>query len=112
MSADRGEVRFSADEVYRHAGTVDAVADSVRLARSAVHEVTMDSQAYGQLCQFLPGLLSPLFGLAAAALNRSAGSLQVTAAKLRSTAGELSGTDAAAAGRIESAGRALPELPL
>jgi hypothetical protein len=103
------ELSVEVAAVQRHAAGVDDVADAVRLAASAVHDVTMDSQAYGQLCQFLPGLLSPLFGLAQGAMNRSAGSLGQTAAKLRTTAEQMVGTDTAAAGRIK---RSLPELPL
>lgn len=107
-----GELQFSAPAVYRHAGTVDSVADAVRLATGAVHEVAMNSQAYGQLCQFLPGLLNPLFDLASQAMNRAAGSLDETAASLRTTAGEMTAADEASADRVTTAGRPLPELPL
>lgn len=87
-------VEFPIALVQRHAGTVDAVADAVSTARSAVHEVTMDTQAYGQLCQFLPALLSPVFGLALDALHESIGSLQDTADKLRTAASNTETTDA------------------
>jgi hypothetical protein len=87
-------VEFPIGLVQRHAGTVDAVADAVSTARSAVHEVTMDIQAYGQLCQFLPALLSPVFGLALDALHESIGSLQDTADKLRIAASGTEVTDA------------------
>ncbi|AGL15610.1 hypothetical protein [Actinoplanes sp. N902-109] len=105
------QFQFSADDAGRHAATVDGVSDAVRQARSAVHEVAMDSQAYGQLCQFLPGLLSPLFALATSALDRSASALGGTAAALRSTAADMTGTDNAAAQRITGAAPPL-ELPL
>jgi excreted virulence factor EspC (type VII ESX diderm) len=104
-----GELSVEAAAVHRHAAGVDEVADAVRLAASAVHDVTMDSQAYGQLCQFLPGLLTPLFGLARAAMTRSAGSLGETATKLRTTAEQMRDTDTAAARRVN---RSMPELPL
>jgi hypothetical protein len=104
-----GELGFDAAEVYRHAAGIDTTADAVRMARSAVHDVAMDAQAYGQLCQFLPGLLTPLFALASTALARSAGALDETAAKLRDTAGEMRAADTSAARRIA---RSLPELPL
>jgi hypothetical protein len=91
-----GEViEFPIALVHRHAGTVDSVADAVQTARSAVREVTMDSQAYGQLCQFLPALLSPVFGLALDALHESIGSLQETAGKLRTAASSTESTDIA-----------------
>jgi hypothetical protein len=102
------DMRFSGPEVRRHAATVDSVAEAVREARGAVHEVTMDQQAYGQLCQFLPGLLAPLFGLAVTALDKAAGALDGTAGDLRATAGQMEATDAASAGRVRAAG----ELPL
>ncbi|WP_203840441.1 type VII secretion target [Winogradskya humida] len=103
------------DEVRTHAGTVDRVAGDVETARSAVHEVSMDTGAYGQLCQFLPGLLSPLFGLALEAMNESADALQETATKLRAAADETESTDQGTAIRVRAAGSAATpaiELPL
>ncbi|GAA2502254.1 hypothetical protein Ahu01nite_064930 [Winogradskya humida] len=108
-------VRFPVDEVRTHAGTVDRVAGDVETARSAVHEVSMDTGAYGQLCQFLPGLLSPLFGLALEAMNESADALQETATKLRAAADETESTDQGTAIRVRAAGSAATpaiELPL
>ncbi|WP_169734206.1 type VII secretion target [Hamadaea tsunoensis] len=87
------EIQFPVAIVRQHAGTVDQVADAVELARSAVHEVSMDTQAYGQLCQFLPAILSPVFGLAVDALHESVGSLQETATKLRTAASTTQSTD-------------------
>jgi hypothetical protein len=88
-------VEFPIGLVRQHAGTVDNVADAVQTARSAVHEVTMDTQAYGQLCQFLPVLLSPVFGLALDALQESMSALHETAGKLRTAAGSTESTDTA-----------------
>lgn len=59
MSASVG---FPATSVFQHAAAVNEASGQMRQARSAAREVSMDSQAYGQLCQFLPALLSPLFG--------------------------------------------------
>jgi hypothetical protein len=87
-------------EIRRHAGSVDEIADAVRTARGAVREVTMDTQAYGQLCQFLPALLSPVFGLALDALHESIGSLQDTADKLRMASSNTETTDTARATAI------------
>jgi len=105
------EVQFSADAANRHATSVDGVADAMRHARSAVHEVTMDSQAYGVLCQFLPGMLSPLFTLASTVLSTSATALGETAAALRTTATEMESTDTSSAERVRGSARRL-ELPL
>jgi hypothetical protein len=54
-----GPMPFPADSVRRHAAAVDAIAADVEQARGAAAEVTMDTQAYGMLCQFLPALLMP-----------------------------------------------------
>ena len=90
MGAD---IEFPIALVHQHGGTVDRVADAVELARSAVHEVSLDTQAYGQLCQFLPAILSPVFGLAVDALHESVGSLQETAQKLRTASSATQSTD-------------------
>jgi hypothetical protein len=100
------------DVVQAHAGRVDQAGDAMREARSAVAEVTMDTQAYGQLCQFLPGLMSPLFALASGALNRSVDALGETAVNLRTSAREAAGADTASSRRIDTAGRPRIELPL
>jgi hypothetical protein len=101
MSGDL--VRFPVHEVERHAGRVEQVADAVETARSAVHDVTMDHAAYGILCQFLPGILSPVFALGADALHRSIDALHETAASLRDTVTDLTGTDEASGHRITKA---------
>ena len=98
-------MQFPADSVRRHAATVDAIAADVEQARSAAGQVTMDTQAYGMLCQFLPGLLMPVFAVAVTTLDGSADGLHGTAADLRVTADRMDGTDQAAATR-------LLELPL
>jgi excreted virulence factor EspC (type VII ESX diderm) len=105
-------VEFPIGLVRHHAGTVDAVADAVSMARSAVHEVTMDTQAYGQLCQFLPALLSPVFGLALDALHESMGSLQDTADKLRMAAAGTETTDVDRGTAIAAIPAAHPGLQL
>ncbi|MET0418749.1 MAG: type VII secretion target [Actinoplanes sp.] len=105
-------VQFPPAEIRRHAGSVDGIADALRTARDAVHEITMDTQAYGQLCQFLPGILSPIFSLATGALNDAEGSLRETADRLRSTVRETTATDESAARRVHGSGAPLPELPL
>ena len=105
-------VEFPIPLVQRHAGTVDNVADAVSTARSAVHEVTMDTQAYGLLCHFLPALLSPVFGMALDALHESIGALEETADKLRSAASSTAGTDSERATAIAAVPAAHPGLRL
>jgi hypothetical protein len=105
MAADGAQVPTSA--ISGHAGSVDAVADAVEQARSAVGQVAMDTQAYGILCQFLPALLEPVFDLAVEAMNGSVDALHDTAEGLRAVAAHTRATDAANAHRITDV-----ELPL
>lgn len=108
-------VRIPTESIRRHAGSVDAVADAVEQARSAVGAVSMDTQAYGQLCQFLPALLAPVFDIALVALNDTGGALRDTAADLRATAAGADSTDEASSRKISAAGgcgRPRIELPL
>jgi hypothetical protein len=105
-------IQFPIELVRQHAGTVDNIADAVSMAKSAVHEVTMDTGAYGQLCQFLPAILSPVFGMALDALGESMGSLQETADKLRMAASSTQGTDAERAAAIDAVPASHPGLHL
>ncbi|MCO8277512.1 type VII secretion target [Actinoplanes sp. TRM 88003] len=108
-------VRMPIDAVRRHAGSVDAVADAVGEAKAAVGQVTMDTQAYGQLCQFLPGLLEPAFSAALDALSESGDGLRETAIGLRAVADQAAATDRSSADRVTTAGTpagGLPRLPL
>ncbi|GGQ59220.1 hypothetical protein [Couchioplanes azureus] len=105
-------IAFPAAAVEHHAAGVEGVADAVRQARSAVREVTLDSQAYGQLCQFLPGLLSPLFALALDALDDADDALRDTAGNLRAVATSTTATDDAAGRRVRTAGGPGLHLPL
>ena len=77
-----------------------------------MREVSLDSQAYGQLCQFLPALLSPLFGAAADVINGAIEALGETALKLRTTATAMQAADAGSASRVENAAGPGFELPL
>lgn len=105
-------VQFPAAAVSQHAAAVEDASEQVAQARSAVREVTMDSQAYGRLCQFLPALLSPLFGNAAQAMNGAVEALGETALKLRTTATTMQDADTGSARRIDNAAGPCFELPL
>lgn len=105
-------VRFPADSVLEHAATVSGASEQMAQARSAVREITMDSQAYGQLCQFLPGLLSPLFGSAVEVMNDAVEALDETALKLRATVSAMDTTDAGGARRVENTADPNLQLPL
>lgn len=105
-------VEFPAEAVLRHSDAVSGASDEMAQARAAVGVVTMDSQAYGQLCQFLPGLLSPLFGLATEVMNDAVEALGETALKLHATASGMTATDVGSAGRLDAAAGPGLELPL
>ena len=105
-------LEFPAASVRQHVDAVREASDQLAQARSAAGEVTMDSQAYGQLCQFLPGLLSPIFGSAIEVLNDATEALDETALKLHSTATAMESSDAGNARRLNHAAGPGLTLPL
>ncbi|MGK5680623.1 type VII secretion target [Actinoplanes sp. URMC 104] len=105
-------MHFPAQAVLRHADQVSEASNEVATARGAVGEVTMDSQAYGQLCQFLPTLLSPLFSSAPSVMNDAVDALGETALNLRKVASDMSATDASNARELNAAAGPGLDLPL
>lgn len=105
-------VEFPTEAVLEHSTAVHEASLGMAQARAAAGEVVMDSQAYGQLCQFLPALLSPLFGSATGVMNDAADALGETALKLRTTAASMTTTDAGSARRLETAAGPGIDLPL
>ncbi|GAA0535668.1 hypothetical protein GCM10010172_16160 [Paractinoplanes ferrugineus] len=105
-------MEFPAASVLQHAVAVSKASEQMAQARAAVRTVSVDTQAYGQLCQFLPGLLSPLFGSAAEVMNEAVDALTETALKLRATAMAMDSTDAGTANRLDNAGGPNLALPL
>lgn len=103
-------MEFPAEAVLRQLHTVDAASAEMTQARAAAGEVTMGSQAYGQLCQFLPAMLSPVFAGATEVLNEAADALTESALNLRRTASDMTATDAGNAQNLNAA--AGPPLPL
>lgn len=93
-------LEFPAEAVLRHASAVSEASDEMARARSAAGEVAMDSQAYGQLCQFLPALLSPLFGSATEVMSDAVDALGETSVRLRATATEMNAADVGSARRL------------
>ena len=104
--------QISESDLLRQSAAVGEASDQMRRARSAVREVTIDTQAYGQLCQFLPGLLSPLFVSASDAMNDATEALEETALKLRGVAAAMEQSDAQAAGEVNRAAGPGLSLPL
>ena len=104
-------MEFPAASVLQHAAVVSEACDQMTRARSAVGEVTMDGRAYGQLCQFLPGLLSPLFASAVEVMNGAVDALGETALKLHATATAMQAADVGSARRLDDAAGPGPVLP-
>lgn len=105
-------VQFPAESVLSHADAVRAASDGMAQARGAAGEVAMDNRAYGQLCQFLPTLLSPLFAGASGVMNDAIEALEETALKLRATASSMAAADADSAHRLDTAAGPGLDLPL
>lgn len=105
-------VEFPAEAVIRHAGAVSEASDEMLLVRGAAGEVAMDGQAYGQLCQFLPTLLSPLFGSATQVMSDAADALGETSSKLRVTATGMNAADAGSAQQLNATATPQLNLPL
>jgi hypothetical protein len=98
--------------VRTHAGSVDTTADAIEQGRSAAAKVQLGAGAYGMLCQFLPGLISPLGDKAVEAMSESHSALQSTADKLRKASGAQESTDHGSAARNKSVHRPKINLPL
>lgn len=105
-------MEFPAEAVGNHAGVVSDTSEEIARARTAVGAVTMDSQAYGQFCQFLPTMLSPLFGIATEAMDDAVEALAETALKLHATASDMTATDTGSARGLSAAAATRPDLPL
>ncbi|GIJ27413.1 hypothetical protein Vqi01_25750 [Micromonospora qiuiae] len=110
MFGDAG-MRMSAAGVVRHAAAVDDAADRMQTARSAAAQVHMGTEAYGQICAFLPRLIDPLGNRTVAALDEAATALRETATNLREAAAATESTDQSSARRVLGAAGRL-ELPL
>lgn len=88
-------------QIRAHAGSVRLVADGVELAREAAASVQLGREAYGQLCQFLPGMFDEVQQAAIDALAEAVGSLEETALELAAAAGGYQDTDEDSAGELD-----------
>jgi hypothetical protein len=81
------------DELIRHAGATDAVADAVELAARAGESVLLGAKAYGQLCQLVPALIDPIQRDTVGALRDSAVALRSAGDGVRAVARSYVATD-------------------
>jgi hypothetical protein len=73
------------DDLTAHASHLDAVVDQLNQAVDAAQTVSMSTDAYGLLCQFLPPAINPVTTEGLDALRAAVEGVQVTAENVRST---------------------------
>lgn len=106
------EIVIPVEAVRRHSVNIDNVAAAVHEARSAAHAVTIETEAYGQICSFLPTLLNPLFALTLSAYVRAEEALQETSVSLRTAAARAEESDKESSRRINATSHARPRIQL
>ena len=79
--------KVAPQELVKHAGAIERIAGQVVTAAQAAQTVRTDSQAYGQLCQFIPSLLAGPGREAAGGLTDAVGALHDTATGLVAASG-------------------------
>lgn len=87
------EVRVPPEKLRRHAQRVERVTEDVGLAREAGVHVQLGREAYGQLCQFLPGRFDEVQQAAIDAMVAAQDALTEAAHKVRSAASGYEVTD-------------------
>jgi uncharacterized protein YukE len=95
-------VRVDPEAVRAHGETVREIAAGVDQARAAAAQVYMGREAYGQLCQFLPGMFDETQSAAVDALTEASSALDETATKLGTGALQYETTDQAAATGLDA----------
>lgn len=105
-------VRIPFDALRLHARSSDTLSDAMVVAHEAANQVYLDAGAYGQLCQFLPGLFDPVLRSTVEAMRAGAEEAAANAGRLRRAADSAEATDIAAADQITAAGDMRIDLPL
>lgn len=81
------------DELTTHASHLDVLTDRLRTALSAGDVVSMDNQAYGVLCAFLPPMVNPVAQKGLDALKAASSGVGTTADNVRAVAGAYRDTE-------------------
>lgn len=90
----------------RHAGRVEGVGDEIANARSAAGQVSLQGEAYGQLCSpILVPILGVLEGAGIVAMTAAASAVDATGGALRVMATSLDIVDEIASGLVRRAGQ-------
>ncbi|GLY66742.1 type VII secretion target [Amycolatopsis taiwanensis] len=74
------------DELTTHAGRLDALTDRLSTTLSAANTVSMDTQAYGLLCAFLPPIVNPVEQKGMDAIRAASEGVSTTADNVRAAA--------------------------
>jgi hypothetical protein len=100
------DIAVVTEGLRKHAARVEAVGEDIYDARSAAGQVSMQSEAYGQLCS---PILVPVLGLlesaGIASMTVGALAVQATGGAVRAMAASLDIVDDIASGRVSEAGR-------
>jgi len=67
------------DDLRAHVSHLEGLMDRVQTAMQAAQTVSMDDQAYGLICAFLPGILNPMEEKGAQAMTAASDALGTTA---------------------------------
>lgn len=102
MSGAGDHVRVDSGELVAHAGQVDGIGDQLTTAQQAGGAVRVSSEAYGQLCRFVPALLNGLQNQVIDGISAAAASAHDTADALRAVAAGYSSADSRAADRVRN----------
>ena len=96
QSAGAEVVVAAPQQIAHHAATVTELSGRVLGTSQATLTVALDTASYGQMCSFLPGLLSPLQERIAQVTRMTGEALETTGAALRTVAGSYVAADEAA----------------
>lgn len=97
-------VQVTPDELRRHAGHLDAIAEELGTARQAGDATRPSTDAYGQLCTMVPVMLGRLQAPLVEAIGAAAQSVRDTADALIGTASDYEITDQNTAESLHDSG--------
>jgi excreted virulence factor EspC (type VII ESX diderm) len=81
------------EDLTAHASHLDGLTDRLSQALDAANTVSMNDEAYGILCSFLPLIINPLEEKAIQALKDAVDGVTTTADNVRITANQYRDTD-------------------
>ncbi|MEU8815377.1 type VII secretion target [Actinoplanes sp. NPDC048796] len=99
---NKPEIQVDSRSLTAHAGAVDGAGAGLTSAADAGRTVQTSTDAYGQLCQFLPAILNTLQTTLVDGISTAAASVHDTANALRSVAAAYDSADHAAAERLRN----------